>query len=209
MHKFTAEFRSEFVNLLKWRRDVRHFKTTPVPEDSLAECLDAFRLSPSVGLSEPWRIVSLDSEAARAKAYANFQIQNDAALAGYSGDKAKTYASLKLAGMKEAPVQFAIFCDEETEKGSGLGAATMAETRRYSVVSAIMSFWLVARAYGLGVGWVSILDADQLRGDLGVPDSWSLVAYLCVGYPTEESLQPELEAKGWEERAETVDVISR
>lgn len=209
MHKFTPEFRSEFVNLLKWRRDVRHFKTTPVPQDSLAECLDAFRLSPSVGLSEPWRIVSITSAEARAKAYANFQAQNDAALAGYSGEKAKTYASLKLAGMKEAPVQFAVFCDEATEKGSGLGAATMTETRRYSVVSAVMSFWLVARAYGLGVGWVSIFDPDQLRTDLDVPDTWSLVAYLCVGYPTEESLQPELEAKGWEERAETVTVIER
>ena len=209
MDAFSQDFRAGLHDLMRWRRDVRHFKTDPIPNDSLTECLEAFRLAPSVGLSEPWRIVRVVSGGARDAVFANFQTQNAAALEGYSGEKAKTYAGLKLAGMKEAPEQLAIFCDETTAKGSGLGAGTMAETRRYSVVSAIMSFWLVARAQGLGLGWVSILDPDLLRRDLDVPDDWSLVAYLCVGYPEAESLQPELEAKGWEERARDVAVIAR
>ncbi len=209
MREFSSDFRSEFFDLLKWRRDVRHFKTDPIPQDSLAECFEAFRLAPSVGLSEPWRIVRLSTDDARAKAYENFQTQNDKALNGYSGQQAKKYADLKLAGMKEAPDQFAVFCDDSTTKGSGLGASTMSEARRYSVVSAIMSFWLIARAHSLGLGWVSILDPEQLCADLNVPADWTLVAYLCVGYPSEESLQPELEAKGWEERALTLDIIDR
>jgi 5,6-dimethylbenzimidazole synthase len=209
MRQFSSDFRSEFLDLLKWRRDVRHFKTDPVPQDSLAECFEAFRLAPSVGLSEPWRIVRLTTKDARAKAYGNFKAQNDKALGGYSGDQAKKYADLKLAGIKEAPEQFAIFCDDSTTKGSGLGASTMSEARRYSVVSAIMSFWLVARAHSLGLGWVSILDPVKLCKDLDVPEDWTLVAYLCVGYPEEESLQPELEAKGWEDRSEVLKIIDR
>jgi 5,6-dimethylbenzimidazole synthase len=85
----------------------------------------------------------------------------------------------------------------------------MNEARRYSVVSAIMSFWLIARAHSLGLGWVSILDPEQLCGDLGVPMDWTLVAYLCVGYPEKESLQPELESKGWEDRSEFLQIIDR
>ena len=107
---------------------------------------------------------------------------------------------LKLSGMTDAPVQLAMFCDESTDKGAGLGAGTMPEMRRYSVVGAITHFWLTARSYGLGVGWVSILDPGQLARDLRVPEGWALVAYLCVGWPEAVSDTPELERAGWEDR---------
>jgi len=200
MQQFSPEFRSRFHDLLKWRRDVRHFKPDPVNPDHLQSCLEAFTLAPSVGLSEPWRIVRVKSPTARASALQNFKAANDEALQGYSGEKSRLYASLKLTGMQDAPEQLAIFCDEETAKGSGLGAKTMPEMRRYSVASGIMAFWLATRAYGIGVGWVSILDPEQLRRDLGVPENWALVAYLCVGMPKEETLTPELQTAGWEER---------
>ncbi len=201
MKQFPPEFREQLTNLMRWRRDVRHFRPdAPVPDEVLEQVLEAIRLAPSVGLSEPWRIVSVQSPEARAKALANFEAANTDALAGYSGDRAKIYAGLKLSGMREAPVQLAVFCDEGTEKGAGLGAGTMPEARRYSVVSAVMNFWLAARAHGLGVGWVSILDPAQMARDLDVPDGWALVAYLCVGWPVETSETPELEKLDWERR---------
>ncbi|PCH92495.1 MAG: 5,6-dimethylbenzimidazole synthase [Rhodobacteraceae bacterium] len=204
MREFSQEFQSELLNLMKWRRDVRHFKTDPVPLDVLNDCLTAFETAPSVGLSEPWRIVNVTSKSARAAALANFEVANQEALSAYRDTQAETYASMKLTGMREAPVQFAIFCDEGTGKGHGLGARTMPEMRRYSVVAGIMNFWLAARAKGLGTGWVSILDPDQLRRDLDVPDNWSLVAYLCIGWPKEDTLTPELENIGWETRDPTL-----
>ncbi len=201
MRTFSQDFQSELYELMKWRRDVRHFKPDAVDADLLRKCLDAFHMAPSVGLSEPWRIVAVNSPQARQKSLSNFKMANADALADYDGEQAETYASLKLSGMKEAPVQLAIFCEENTVKGSGIGVQTMPEMRRYSVVSAIMSFWLAARAYGLGLGWVSILDPIKLRDDLNLPDNWSLVAYLCVGWPKEETDTPELESVGWETRA--------
>jgi 5,6-dimethylbenzimidazole synthase len=200
MHAFSKEFQAELQNLMKWRRDVRHFKPEPIPTDMLLDCLNAFQMAPSVGLSEPWRIVRVISDTARAAALANFRDANADALAGYSGDKAETYAGLKLSGMSDAPEQIAVFCDETTVKGGGLGAKTMPEMRRYSVVSAIMTFWLALRAQGLGLGWVSILDPVQLREDLDVPENWQLIAYLCIGWPKQDTLVPELETVGWEER---------
>jgi len=200
MQHFSQDFRTELLNLLKWRRDVRHFKQDPVDPDHLNSCLDAFALAPSVGLSEPWRIVRVKSATARAQALQNFKIANADVLQGLPKEKATLYASLKLSGMRDAPEQLAIFCDEKTVKGSGLGAATMPEMRRYSVVSAIMSFWLTARAYGIGVGWVSILDPVQMRRDYNLPENWSLVAYLCIGMPQDEAVIPELQTVGWEQR---------
>ena len=201
MNQFPPEFRDQLNNLMRWRRDVRHFHADkPVSDELLAQILDAIRLAPSVGLSEPWRIVALKSDTARAKALANFENANAEALNGYSGGRAKIYAGLKLSGMRDAPVQLAVFCDDGTDKGAGLGAGTMPEARRYSVVSAIMNFWLAARAHGLGVGWVSIIDPVKLATDLDVPNEWALVAYLCVGWPVEASLTPELEKVEWEKR---------
>lgn len=202
--QYDQAFQAELRDLMRWRRDVRRFRPDAVEAAVLDRCLHAFSLAPSVGLSEPWRVISVESESARAAALANFEAANADALAGYGDDKAQLYASLKLSGMREAPVHLAVFCDEATAKGSGLGAASMPETRAYSVVGAITLFWLAARAEGLGIGWVSILDPVQLARDLKTPDSWRLIGYLCVGWPETETDTPELERAGWEARSPTL-----
>jgi len=199
--EFSLEFQEQLDLLLAKRRDVRRFRQDPIDEDLLQSCLSSFAKAPSVGLSEPWRIMRISSPETRAAALENFQRANADALAGYSGNKSELYANLKLSGMQESPVQIAVFCDEETSKGSGLGAATMPEMRRYSCVTAIMQFWLVLRSKGLGLGWVSILDPERLKVDMNVPNHWSLVAYLCIGWPEEHQETPELELAGWEKRA--------
>ena len=209
MSDFTQDFQNDLRDLMRWRRDVRRFRTDPVDEAVLMQCLNTFPLAPSVGLSEPWRIIRLESGPARAAALANFKAENTRALSGYDGEKAALYSTLKLSGMQDAPVQLAIFCDEETPKGAGLGTATMPEMRRYSVVGAITQFWLMARAHGLGVGWVSILDPAALTRDLDVPEHWSLVAYLCIGWPETTSDTPELEITGWETRRPTLPIETR
>ncbi len=209
MKAFSSEFQAELLDLMRWRRDVRRFRSDPVDDALLRDCLEAMRLAPSVGLSEPWRVISVQSESARDAMLKNFQIENSDALADYDGERAETYAGLKLSGMREAPVQLAVFCDEDTSKGAGLGVRTMVEMRRYSVVTAVMNLWLFARAQGLGVGWVSILDAEQAKRDLNTPDGWSLIAYLCVGWPEETHTDPELQRAGWERRSDALNVEIR
>ncbi len=209
MDTFSNEFRAGLTDLMRWRRDVRQFRTDPVEEALVQECLSTLSLAPSVGLSEPWRVIRVRSATARAAALDNFQTANALALEGYAGDQASLYASLKLSGMKEAPEHIAIFCDDATSKGSGLGAASMPEMRRYSVVGAITLMWLHARTRGLGIGWVSVLDPDRLCRDLNAPADWSLVAYLCLGWPRDVSLTPELETKGWEARAAALHIEDR
>lgn len=198
---FDDDFREDLVELLHWRRDVRRFRRDPLDPALLDELLALACLAPSVGLSQPWRFVKVETPARRAAVRESFLRCNREALADYQGEQAALYARLKLAGLDEAPVHLAVFCDEAPAAGAGLGRKTMPEALRYSVVTAVHTIWLTARAWNLGVGWVSILEPDTVKRSLEVPESWSLVAYLCLGYPQEQHLDPELQRQGWEARA--------
>jgi len=79
----------------------------------------------------------------------------------------------------------------------------MPETLNYSAVMAIHTLWLAARTVGLGLGWVSILDPVKIAETLDVQPTWHFIRYFCLGYPQEESLQPELTQLGWEQRSVT------
>lgn len=199
---FDHEFVAAFDELLRWRRDVRRFRADPLQAGLLDEILASAELSPSVGNSQPWRWVDVRSSEPRSRIAESFARCNAEALAGYRGDRARDYATLKLSGLDDAPVHIAVFCDAEPQQGAGLGRRTMPQTLEYSVVTAISTFWLAARARGVGVGWVSILDPDDVCHALDVPDDWTLVAYLCVGYPQKVDATPELERLGWQERTD-------
>lgn len=204
---FDDQFKAKLVDLVRWRRDVRRFRPGAVPPELIDRLIALASLAPSVGFSQPWRFVSVDDPDRRAAILANFQLANQHALAGYNGERRAAYARLKLQGLAQAPVHLVVCADETTEAGHGVGSQTMPETLRYSVVAAVQTFWLVARAEGLGVGWVSILDPAAACKALDLPPHWSLVAYLCIGWPEEEHDDPELERYGWQERLS--DAVTR
>ena len=204
---FDTTFRETFHDLVLWRRDVRRFRTDPVDEKLLDDLIEIATHAPSVGLSQPWRFVKVKSAERRRAVWESFARANQKALEGYEGDQKKNYMGLKLAGLKEAPVHLAVFSDESTLTGSGLGRQTMPETLRYSVVAAVQTMWLAARAEGLGMGWVSIFDPVEVTRALDVPAGWTLVAYLDLGWPAEEHIDPELERHHWETRHYTGDMV--
>jgi len=197
---FDPTFEADLDRLFRWRRDVRHFQTVPVDEALFRRVLEAAWLAPSVGLSQPWRFVTVDDARRRDAVRRNFVRCNEAALADQSQDRAALYARLKLAGLERAPRQLAVFVDPDPAQGGGLGRQTMPETVAYSAVGAIHTLWLAARAAGLGLGWVSILEPAEIAGALEVDPGWRFIAYLCVGYPEADSAMPELECAGWERR---------
>jgi 5,6-dimethylbenzimidazole synthase len=196
--RFDELFITRFADLVRWRRDVRRFRRDPIPPGLLETALDLASLSPSVGYSQPWRFVYVRDPKLRAEIRANFVQCNQAALETYEGERAALYARLKLAGLDDAPEHLAVFCDMETDAGQGLGRRTMPEVLEYSTVIAVHTLWLATRAYGVGAGWVSILDPLAVREILDAPSGWKLIAYLCLGYPEEEHLDPELARHGWE-----------
>ncbi len=206
---FDAAFRTELAALFAWRRDVRRFRTDAVDPALIEDVLAQACLSPSVGNSQPWRFVLVEDAARRGEIEANFRQANADALASYDDGQAAAYAKLKLSGLRDAPVHLAVFADTGTARGHGLGRGTMPEVLEYSVVGAIQALWLAARAAGLGLGWVSILDPAAATAALEVPEGWRLIAYLCLGWPEEEHIDPELERAGWESRGGLDDFLFR
>lgn len=198
---FDSPFRERLAELMRWRRDVRRFRRDPVPEDLIETLLDLAQIAPSVGNSQPWRFIRVESAEKREAIKANFRTCNAEALAAQADERKVAYARLKLEGLEAAPVQFAVFCDHATEQGHGLGKRTMPETLDYSVAGMIAGLWLAARAAGLGLGWLSILDPAAVGVALGAPDSFKFIAYLCLGWPQEEHIDPELVRCGWQDRA--------
>ena len=175
----------------------------------LERFIDIACLAPSVGLSQPWRFVIVGDAGRREAAIENFRACNADALGSYSGDLSTRYAALKLAGLREAPCHLAVFTDRSTVVGHGLGRRTMPEMADYSVVTAMFSIWLAARAEGVGMGWVSILDPVAIGKILDIPAEWRLIGYFCLGYPQDEDEIPELELAGWEHRRQSREFIFR
>jgi 5,6-dimethylbenzimidazole synthase len=200
MVDFDDTFRRHLRELFVWRRDVRRFRTDPLPDGAIDRLIETACLSPSVGLSQPWRFVIVDDAARRRAVIDDFKACNADALNAYAGERAARYATLKLSGLEQAPGHLAVFADKASDTGHGLGRATMPETTEYSVVAAITAMWLAARAEGIGLGWVSILHPDRIHAILDVPDTWKFIAYLCIGYPEVECDRPELEQAKWEQR---------
>lgn len=206
---FDDAFRARLQDLFAWRRDIRRFRRDPLPDGTLERLIETACLGPSVGLSQPWRFVIVDGLARRQAMLANFEACNADALKSYGGELAQHYATLKLAGLREAPAHLAVFSDRATEVGAGLGRRTMPEMADYSVVAAVMTMWLAARAEGIGMGWVSILDPAAVTAALDVPADWKLIGYFCIGLPETEDDRPELERAGWEHRRAAADHIVR
>lgn len=206
---FDDRFRATLRRLFAWRRDVRRFRSDPIAPETVAGLIEIACSAPSVGLSQPWRFVIVEDEGRRRSIIDEFRHCNAAALHRYSGETASRYARLKLAGLEEAPVHLAVFADRGTGQGRGLGRLTIPETVDYSVVAAIVTLWLAARAEGIGVGWVSILRPDRIPEILSIPPAWRFIAYLCLGYPKCQFPRPELEYAGWEARKRAAAFIAR
>jgi len=189
------------------RRDVRHFRPDAVSDEVLLRILDAAHHAGSVGFMQPWNFVVIRDVEMKEKVRDVFLREKERAAANYTGERRALYDSLKLAGIVDAPVNIAVTCDRGRRGPAVLGRNTMPDTDLYSTCCALQNLWLTARAEGLGVGWVSILDPAEVKRLLAIPKEIVLVAYLCVGYPVQWGDEPELQRVGWEHRTPLEEVV--
>jgi 5,6-dimethylbenzimidazole synthase len=198
---FSIDERRGLYRAIHERRDVRsRFLPCPVPDPVLARVLNAAHHAPSVGFMQPWDFIVIRDAAIRRAVQRNFEQANRQGSMAYADERRALYDGLKLAAILDAPVNLCITCDQERQRGGGLGRQSIPATAVYSTVCAVQNLWLAARAEGLGAGWVSILDLENLRSVLGIPEHVIPVAYLCLGYVSEFDARPELEQRGWESR---------
>ncbi|CAA6603889.1 5,6-dimethylbenzimidazole synthase [Rhodospirillaceae bacterium LM-1] len=198
---FDEAARQGLYHAIFTRRDVRaQFKPDPVPDEILARLLMAAHHAPSVGYMQPWSFLLVQDAALRNRVKALFDQANAEARAMFDDEKGAAYARLKLEGIVESPVNLCVTCDPDRAGKVVIGRTHIPVMDEYSTVCAVMNLWLAARAEGLGVGWVSILDPEALKETLGIPERVVPVAYLCIGYVTHFLDKPELELAGWRQR---------
>jgi 5,6-dimethylbenzimidazole synthase len=207
-NSYSEAEKAAVYRVIRERRDVRTgYLPTPLPDPTLLRLLAAAHHAPSVGFMQPWRFIVLRDSTLRIAVHDNFLRANALASNTCSEDRRELYARLRLEGLLEAPQHLCVACDSGCERGHGLGRSSMPETAAYSVACAIQNLWLAARAEGVGVGWVSILDPVTLKNLLRIPPQVDLVAYLCLGYVAGFSDVPDLEHVGWERRADLASFV--
>jgi nicotinate-nucleotide--dimethylbenzimidazole phosphoribosyltransferase len=182
------------------RRDIRNYRPDPLPDDVLWRILRAAHHAPSVGMMQPWDFVLITSPARKRRIYDHFCAVNERAASVYEGDRAAHYRALKLQGLLDAPLNLLVTCDRRRGGPHVLGRHTMRHMDEYSTCLAVQNLWLAARAEGVGVGWMSLLEPEFIARELALPDGVLPVAYLTLGYPVEIPNQPLLAATGWAER---------
>ncbi|SFS49633.1 5,6-dimethylbenzimidazole synthase [Halostagnicola kamekurae] len=208
MVEFTDADREAVYKAIYTRRDIRRFRTDPIPDPVLERLVDAAHHAPSVGFSQPWDLLVIKSQETKraVKSIADRAIA--AAREGYEEPRRSEYAALKLEGILESPVNICVTCDPTRGAPHVLGRSSMKRTDVYSTCLAVQNLWLAARAEGVGVGWVSVLYPYELQELLGIPPHVKPVAYLCLGYPEDGFPdEPVLETEGWRERLDRETVV--
>ena len=205
--QFSEADQAVLEQIMLYRRDVRgnKFLPTAVSDDAIQKILMAASLAPSVGFSQPWEFLVIRNQATKAKIVENFEEENQKANALFSGEDKDLYSRLKLEGIRESPVNIAVYYKSSNKPV--LGKTSMPEVGEYSVVCAIQNMWLMARAMNIGMGWVSIIDPEVVKGILKAPADTKLIAYLCLGYVEEFLESPELETLNWEKRKALQSVV--
>jgi 5,6-dimethylbenzimidazole synthase len=198
---FSVAEREAVYRAIETRRDVRdQFLPEPLPDDLIGRLLDAAHNAPSVGFMQPWNFVLVRDPAVREAAWEAFSRANDEAALMFDGERRETYRSLKLEGIRKAPLSICVTCDPDRAGSVVLGRTHNPRMDAFSTVCAVQNLWLAARAEGVGVGWVSIFHDTDIRALLGIPDRIEIVAWLCLGFVDELYREPELAVKGWRQR---------
>ena len=205
---FIAAERDAVYKAIFTRRDVRdQFLPDPVPGDVVRRLLTAAHHAPSVGFMQPWNFIVIRDKAVRGRIADAFGRANDEAAKMFPEARQSRYKSLKLEGIRKAPLNICVTCDRSRGGEVVLGRTHNQSMDLYSTVCAVQNLWLAARAEGVGMGWVSIFHDADLKAILGIPDPIEIVAYLCLGYVDELYERPELEVKGWNRRLPLEELI--
>jgi 5,6-dimethylbenzimidazole synthase len=204
---YSESEKESIYRVIRERRDVRRFRSDPVPTDVLQRILRAATQAPSVGYMQPWNFILISELTQRRRIHEAFIKANNAAMEMFVGERKTAYRSLKLEGILECGLNICVTCDRSRSGPVVLGRTSQPEMDLYSTVCAVQNLWLAARSEGIGVGWVSIIELQELSSIIGLPETVVPIAYLCVGYPDYFAVEPELKTLKWLPEVPLEDVI--
>lgn len=194
-HRYSDAELAAVYRVIAERRDMRHFRNGPVPDEVLQRILHAAHQAPSVGLMQPWRFIRISNSELREQIYSLVEAERQLT-AHAMGERASEFLRLKVEGVRDcAELWVASLMDRR--ESHVFGRRTLPEMDLASVACAIQNMWLAARAEGLGMGWVSLFDPQALAALLDIPAGGKPVAILCLGQVDEFYAAPLLQLEGW------------
>jgi 5,6-dimethylbenzimidazole synthase len=205
MADFTEEEIAAIYRVVALRRDMRHFLPDPLDEALVERLLAAAHLAPSVGFMQPWRFIRVRSPDIRQQIHALVDAERRQT-ANALGEREDEFMRLKVEGIRECAEVLVVTLTHDRERHI-FGRRTMPEMDLASVACAIQNLWLVARAEGVGMGWVSLFDPEQLAQLLKLPAGSRPIAVLCLGRVPEFYKKPMLEETHWAERIDVRSLI--
>jgi 5,6-dimethylbenzimidazole synthase len=204
-HAFSTAEQQAVYRAIFERRDMRHFNGGTVADDVLQRLLSAAHHAPSVGFMQPWRFIRVRSQSLREGVHALIE-QERVLTARALGEREDEFMKLKVQGVLNAAEVLVVALPPGREQHV-FGRRTLPEMDVASAACAIQNLWLAARAEGLGMGWVSIFDPQQLAALLHMPEGSKPIAVLCLGPVAAFYDQPMLQAEKWARRAPLADMV--
>ena len=205
MSDFSDQDIAAIYRVIGLRRDMRHFLPDPLDEALILRLLGAAHLAPSVGFMQPWRFIRVRSRDVRNQIHALVEAERKET-AHALGEREEEFMRLKVEGIRECAEVLVVALTHD-RKQHIFGRRTMPEMDLASVACAIQNLWLVARAEGVGMGWVSLFDPESLAQLLGMPAGSRPVAILCLGRVPEFYRRPMLEDTEWAQRMDLGSLV--
>ncbi len=195
-------------DIINKRRDVRaQFSGESIDTNILKKILQAAHSAPSVGLSQPWDFILIESESIRKQFKEHVEIERESFNNVLDNDRKGIFANIKIEGILESSLGIVVTYDPKRGSPAVLGRNTIDEAGIYSVCLAIENLWLAATAENLGVGWVSFYKEEFLAELINLPNGIKPIAWLCVGPVTHLETVPDLERFKWRKRMSLDDVV--
>ncbi|MDP2752087.1 MAG: 5,6-dimethylbenzimidazole synthase [Rhodocyclaceae bacterium] len=204
-HRYSNEEIAAVERAIRERRDMRHFLPDPLPEGLLERLVEAAHLAPSVGFMQPWRFLHITDQALRRRIHALVE-EERLITAEKLPSRNEEFRQVKIEGILDCADVLVVALMPERERHI-VGRRQLPEMDVASVGCAIQNMWLLARAEGIGLGWVSFFDPDALGALLGLPDGARPVAVLCIGQVSAFYPRPMFEEAGWGKRLPLASVL--
>ena len=204
-HRYSIDAIAALDRSIRERRDMRHFLSEPLPDGLLERLIEAAHLAPSVGYMQPWRFIRVTERGLRERIHELVESER-LATADALPSRNEEFRKVKIDGIRECAELLVVALMPERERHI-VGRRTLPEMDVASVGCVIQNMWLLARAEGIGLGWVSFFDPLALADLLGMPAGARPLAILCIGQVAAFYPRPMFEDAGWGKRLPLAEVL--
>jgi F420 biosynthesis protein FbiB-like protein len=181
----------DLLELIRTRRSIRRYQSTPIPAELVEQLLDAAAWAPSAHNRQPWRFVVITDDATKRRLAAAMgeRLRRDLAADGVLPELIERDTGRSFTRITTAPLLILIcltladmdtYPDERRARNEAVMAAQ-------STAMAGQNLLLAAHALGLGACWLCapLFCPDVVRETLALPDDWQPQGLITAGYPAQ------------------------